>query len=227
MKRIMGVDEAGRGPVLGPMVLCAVAIPSRARSEFESIGLRDSKKLTRSARTEKEEKIRHSEAEVHEEVIPARKIDNHSLTEISRRNIAGIIDRVQPDHVVIDAPGHPKILDRFTRNLNDNLSPGTSPEIVVEPGADDNYPVVSAASIVAKVKRDQVIHELAEEHGDIGSGYPSDRTTRQYLRQLLESGGPVHSFIRTRWKTFQDLLAEQGGPLYADLSTNEESDNDR
>ncbi len=154
--------------------------------------------------------------ELYVEVIPARKINSTSLTELSLSATSRLINRAQPDRVLLDAPGHPSAIDEYLNRLTNRLELKNKPDVLAEPGADDTYPIVSAASIIAKTTRDRRIEQLQERFGDLGSGYPSDPTTRAFLKNHLSEQEPVRKHIRTRWQTFQDLLAEEGGSLYRD-----------
>ncbi len=118
-------------------------------------------------------------------------------------HMAKIIDLMNPEEVYVDAPDTNPM--RFTRELGDLMS--CKPRIVAEHRADKNYVVVSAASIVAKVERDRAVELLRTEHGEFGSGYPSDGETITYLRRWVEREGAIPSFARRSWKTWDRILA--------------------
>jgi ribonuclease HII len=94
----------------------------------------------------------------------------------------------------------------FTTELSGMLDP--CPRIVAEHKADRNYVIVSAASVVAKVERDRAVEELREEHGDFGSGYPSDPQTIAFLKEWVRREGSRPSFSRKSWKTWDRVLTE-------------------
>lgn len=220
MSICVGIDEAGRGPVIGPMVIAAVRCTPDQLQVLEKEGFSDSKTVSTSVRDEKRTYLEDSEVDFYTEVIPARDIEHASLTELSLDATSELINRAEPDEVLMDAPGHPSSMPEYLSRLRDRLDQNPSPSLTAEPGADDTYTIVSAASIIAKTLRDRKIEELKEQFGDLGSGYPSDPTTREFLKNHLSKDEPVRDHIRTRWSTFQDLLAEAGGPLYQ--SQNEE-----
>jgi len=83
-------------------------------------------------------------------------------------------------------------------------------KIVSEHKADRNYPIVSAASIIAKVERDREIAELAKYYGDFGSGYPSDPRTMRFLKQCVEKSYDYPNFVRRSWKPAKKAKSEKG-----------------
>ncbi|MFW6143734.1 MAG: hypothetical protein ACOC4Z_02345, partial [Patescibacteria group bacterium] len=83
------------------------------------------------------------------------------------------------------------------------------PELIGENKADENYPIVSAASVLAKVARDQVIEELHKQYGDFGSGYMSDEKTRVFLRDCFAKNGDFPPIIRRKWSSVQGFLQKQ------------------
>jgi ribonuclease HII len=113
-----------------------------------------------------------------------------------------IIPLLTVEQVFIDAPDTNPV--RFSSELSGMLDP--CPKIVAEHRADRNYVVVSAASIVAKVERDRAIELLRTQHGEFGSGYPSDEDTIAYLREWVEREGAIPPFARRSWKTWDRIL---------------------
>ena len=79
-------------------------------------------------------------------------------------------------------------------------------EIIAKHKADDIFPIVSAASIIAKNKRDSLINELKEKYGDLGSGYPSDKKTIDFLRKWIKKNRKVPAFARKSWATIKTIL---------------------
>jgi ribonuclease HII len=101
---------------------------------------------------------------------------------------------------------------RFARRVAAGVDDrGVAVEVRAEHGADARYPIVAAASIVAKVERDRRVEALADEYGDVGSGYPSDPRTRAFLREYVRDHGSLPDCARASWKTCDDVLraAEQ------------------
>ncbi len=205
MLREIGIDEAGRGPVIGSLFVAGVL-------NFEGLGVlgvRDSKKLS-SKRREQLAKLIENATEVQVMELTAKEIDerrkSQSMNEITVDLFARIIELLHPDRVYVDAADvNP---ERFASNLRKKCNIRERDiEIISEFKADVNYPVVSAASIVAKVHRDRSIRELATEIGaEIGSGYPADPRTIQFLNRLLkEQKDNIPDCVRQSWKTFERL----------------------
>jgi ribonuclease HII len=195
---LMGIDEAGRGCVLGPLVVAAWTCRSDRLEALKATGVTDSKKLSAKRRQALLEPLAALGEHELVEVTPAA-IDAGNINTLELEAMAALIRSRRPDAVWIDGPVHPRGIPRFEAQLRDLLD--HQPELVIEPKADLNYPVVSAASIVAKTTRDAHIHALDA----VGSGYPSDPTTRAHLKALIASGEPLPSYVRQRWGTVRDL----------------------
>ena len=205
MLREIGIDEAGRGPVIGSLFVAGVL----NFEGLEVLGVRDSKRLS-SKRREQLAKLIVDATEVQVVELTAKEIDerrkSQSMNEITVDLFARIIELLHPDRVYVDAADvNP---ERFASNLRKKCNIRERDiEIISEFKADVNYPVVSAASIVAKVHRDRSIRELATEIGaEIGSGYPADPRTIQFLNRLLkEQKDNIPDCVRQSWKTFERL----------------------
>lgn len=197
---ILGVDEAGRGPVIGPMVLAAVGVRGKRSSLFD-LPLRDSKKLSRRAREVLFFPIVHESELVVLNVVPAAAIDAASLTSLWMGFLLDLAEKHRPQQIYADAPVSKNALHATTRSLEFLLSKRVRRrcELVLAHKADETYPLVSAASIVAKVARDSLIRALQAEYGDFGSGYPADPKTRAYLRWVKK----LPEVVRKRWKTVE------------------------
>jgi ribonuclease HII len=203
---MFGVDEAGRGPVLGSLFVACVSADAAALPA----GIDDSKRLTPARRESLSAELRADEcvSMAVVEVTPAD-IDDGSLNVLTAGAMAETIDRAVPDGRagVVDACDTDAA--RFGRRVTSATT--TDVSIAAEHGADESHDHVGAASIVAKVARDAHIADLAAEHGALGSGYPSDPNTRQFLREYVHEHGDLPPFARTSWQTSQDVLeaAEQ------------------
>ena len=197
-----GVDEAGRGPIIGPLVVAGVSIEDGKLEMLRSIGVRDSKLLSKSMREKLYHVIKEEASSVVVEKVEPRLIDEYvSHGKYERLNyleaivMAKVIDRLNADIVYVDSCGEP---DRFEKDIRKNMK--RKVKLVVEHHADRNYTVVGAASIIAKVERDAVIEGIKEKWGDFGSGYTSDPRTIDFVRKLLDSGD-LPDFVRKSWKT--------------------------
>ncbi|ELZ25131.1 ribonuclease HII [Natrinema limicola] len=211
-----GVDEAGKGPALGSMFAAAVYLED---TDGLPDGIRDSKRLTSERREELAATLRDDDriAIGVAEITPARiddpQTDMNSLavtahaeaiedavadlerSEDSSEPVSGLCDACDTD------------AERFARRVSDTCS---LERLAVDArhGADDDSPLVGAASIIAKVERDAHIATLAAEYGPIGSGYPGDSTTRAFLTSYVDAHGELPPFARESWSTCEDALAE-------------------
>ena len=183
---ICGVEEAGRGPVIGPMVMCGVLIDEKDSSKLKAIGVKDSKLLTPMQREQLFNKIKEIVKEYEIVIIPASDIDDALESEHLNLNwleaitSAKIINKLDPDKAILDCPS--TNIKAYSDYVNKNLN--VDVKIIAEHKADVKYPVVSAASILAKVTRDMEIKKIKDKIGiNLVSGYPSDETTQQFLKE--------------------------------------------
>ena len=210
MKSIAGLDEAGRGPVFGPMVLCGVKFEERGLEELKAAGVRDSKLLSPRRRETLARAITGKAAglEIVEfspvEIDEFRLLKKINLNELEAKTFAQIIDRLNPKFAYLDSPDPDSKL--FEQRVQKYLN--IKPKLVVENFADRKYVIVAAASIVAKVRRDKRIAELRERYGDFGSGYSSDPRTIVFLERWVREHGKLPEFARKSWKTAQRIERE-------------------
>ena len=210
MAKVMGIDEAGRGAVIGPMVICGVVVEESNIEKLKEIGVKDSKELTPRKREELAEKIEELVEDIIVLKISPCKIDTNRMNGINlnlleAKKMAEIIKMANAQKVVMDAPG--LNTERFKKTVESFLD-GKDVEIVAENFADKKYPVVSAASIIAKVERDKSIEELKKEVGfDFGVGYSHDKRTIQFLEMLVEKHGKdLPPYVRKTWDTTQQII---------------------
>ncbi|MEM0127676.1 MAG: ribonuclease HII [Thermoplasmatales archaeon] len=190
-----GCDEAGRGPVIGPMVIAVVCGDD---SLLHKIGVKDSKKLSQKRREYLFGEITKVSDSVDYTIVSEEEIDRAVLRNELNVLEARIISRMirQGMEYVIDCPDVNEV--RFSELLI-NLS--GNHKIRAEHKADEKYPTVSAASIVAKVIREREIDSIKAQLGDFGSGYPSDKRTVDFLRSYYEKYQSLPSHVRRSWKT--------------------------
>ncbi|XP_074037155.1 ribonuclease H2 subunit A [Leptinotarsa decemlineata] len=220
---ILGIDEAGRGPVLGPMVYGTAFCPINEQMILETLECADSKALTE----EKRDKIFNNICESSKtvgwaiDVISPNYISNkmlsrskYSLNEVSKDAAVGLIRAaikggVKIEHIFVDTLGKPENYQAYLKGLFPEYN------ITVAKKADSTYPIVSAASICAKVARDHALKvwkfkeglDLTHEH--FGSGYPGDPVTKKFL---AENCDPVFGFpqlVRFSWSTAEKILEEK------------------
>lgn len=202
-----GVDEAGKGPVLGPMVAaCVVTDPDVLPDEID-----DSKKLSERRRETFDQQLRADSsvrigvARISTDRIDDPDTDMNTLTAAAHAEAISRVLSGDDDGLTGVVDGADTDADRFARRVNGRVS--DTIEITAEHGADETYPLVGAASVIAKVERDRVVAALCEEYGDVGSGYPSDPTTRAFLSEYVSEHGRLPECARASWKTAKEALA--------------------
>ena len=214
-RRIAGVDDAGRGPIIGPLVIAGVLIDEDKIRELVSIGVKDSKLLTPKQRSDLAEKIQRiaskisydqlSPAEIDEVVLKAKKLQK--LNFLEAKSMAKVIADLRPEAVWVDASDVKP--ERYARHILDELPPDLRRIVLIsEHKADRKYPIVSAASIIAKVKRDYEISKLWEEYGNFGSGYVTDPKTIEFLKEWRRKHVDYPSIVRRSWKTIKEIESD-------------------
>ncbi len=209
---ICGVDEAGRGPVIGPLIIAGVKFTDD--SKLVEFKVKDSKKLTPKKRELLAIKIKKYCIDYEILVIPAKDIDDMrkvmTLNEIEVNAFSKIIKKLKPNLCYVDSADVNE--KRFADDILANLS--FKPNIVSKHKADDIYPIVSAASILAKTTRDDEIRKISFElekklNLPMGSGYPADSTTQKFLRKWLDSYKSLPPHVRRSWVTIKNILKEK------------------
>lgn len=198
--RVAGVDEAGRGPILGPLVMAAVVISS---DDELPRGVSDSKKLTPQKREELYEQLitlKHAVRIVEPPEIDAA-VANNNLNWLEAEHTASLVNQLQPQQAIIDCPS--RNLQAYAEFLRERC-----PEVTIHAQfkADQEHPVVAAASIIAKVTRDRLVEALAKKAGfDFGSGYLTDPKTQAFLNDHFDK-----SFVgwRKSWKPYKRRVAQ-------------------
>ncbi len=211
---IAGVDEAGRGCVIGPLVVAGIMVQSEVVPLLVELGVKDSKLLT-----PKKREILYSAifqlAQNHYIIkVPPYQIDRvvrhqrrlHKLNRLEARTMAKVIEVLKPDEAYVDAAD--VLEDRFGEHIEECLTVQT--RVVSQHKADVNFPVVSAASIIAKVERDREVAALRLKYGDFGSGYLTDGRTMDFLRRLLDEYGEYPSCVRKSWEPARRAKSEHG-----------------
>ena len=210
---IVGSDEAGRGPVIGPLVMVALAVKEEDTKKLEWLGVKDSKLLTKQVREELFERIREIVNDFRVEVIEPDAIDlslneaESNLNWLEAETTARMISELNPDKIILDCPS--VNIESYRKYFSERLSKAIKEkaELIVEHKADLNYVVVAAASVVAKVIRDRNIESIKQEIGiDFGSGYPSDPKTQHFLKNYHQEH--VNLFRRS-WKSYQRVQFEK------------------
>lgn len=207
---VCGVDDAGRGPVIGPLVIAGVLIEESKLDLLRSLGVRDSKKLAPDARTRLAEKIPRVVDRHHVVELDAPSLDRvvnrapkfQRLNLLEAKKMAEVVEALRPDIAYVDSSDTDT--ERFRNNILDELS--YRPKVISEHHADDTYPVVSAASILAKVRRDARIDEMKRQYGDFGSGYAHDPQTIRFLGEYYRANKEFPPIVRRSWKTLRNIV---------------------
>lgn len=216
----IGVDDAGRGPLIGPMVLAGVLLDENSKTALKKYNIKDSKQLLHSSRIKlskiiKEYSLGYDIVKSSPEEIDKAVLSKVNLNTLEAIKTAEIINKLNPGKkkikVIVDCPSintkkWRDVLLKYLKN-SENLS------ILCEHKADENYIEVGAASILAKVVREEEVSKIKKKYGNIGSGYPSDPSTKEFLekkgKELRDSG-----IFRKSWQTWKKRFpGEKQGTL--------------
>ena len=222
MVMVCGIDEAGRGPIIGPMVMCGVLTDEVGAAELKRIGAKDSKLLSPGQREQLFGKIVKIVMDYKIVIVSPAEIDSSvqsddgmNLNWLEAHKSAEIINALNPDKIIIDSPSnnvenYKKYLLRLLKNRKI--------EAVVEHKADVNYVECSAASILAKVTRDAEIEKIKKVVvEDFGSGYLSDPKTIEFFGRYFEAYPDI---FRKSWAPYRNKVA---GKLQKKLGDFEDS----
>jgi ribonuclease HII len=194
--RVLGIDEAGRGSVLGSMMISGVA---GDKSFFDSHNFPDSKEISKSKRNELYDEIHENCECITLSVTPKLIDDNENLDYLEWKVMDSLLLGFEFDVAFIDIVGDQEKQKSFfledSSMIDDN--------IVVKEDADKKYDVVGASSIISKVERDEEIETMSKRFGDVGSGYPSDSTTREWIKSNIND--LPDSFVRKSWSTIEKI----------------------
>ncbi len=199
--RIIGIDEAGRGPVIGPFVMCGVQLLEEDNSKLQAMGVKDSKQLTKKRREFLFAEIKtvienHTLVIITPEEIDTFMRKGVSLNDIEAKATGEILSALSGDKAYIDCPS--VNARKYAAQLKAKLD--KKMELVVEHKADETYVCVGGASILAKVVRDREIEKLQKEYGDFGSGYPSDPKTKQFLQKNVDKYPHIFRHLWEPWE---------------------------
>jgi ribonuclease HII len=208
---VCGVDEAGRGAVVGPLVIAGVSVFEKDVAKLKKIGVRDSKELSPSQRERLSKEIEKIAKDIVVLKVGPCKIDDYNkqgvnLNRMEAMKMCTIIDCLNANKSYVDGPE--VNTEKFKRVMQKMLKFGTT--LVVENHADSTYAVVSAASIMAKVERDKEMAELTKRYGIEGTGYPSDERTIASMKEFLKKNKkfPEKGLVRYSWDTTKQMLGE-------------------
>lgn len=205
----LGIDDAGRGPVIGPMVIAGCIIDKKTEEEFKKLRMKESKQLTQKRREFFEEIIKRDSLGFEVKVISPEEIDkaneeNLKLNELEALAFAEIINKLNSKKekikVILDCPS--VSIAKWKDFLRIHVEDLSNLDLVCEHKADKNHIVAAAASILAKTERERQIESLKENYGNIGSGYSSDAVTQKFLEKNAEKFKDDGIF-RKSWSTWK------------------------
>jgi ribonuclease HII len=206
---ICGCDESGRGPAIGPLVVTGILVEND--TELVRIGACDSKQITPKKREQLAPMIKKIATRYETIILPAADIDDlrktMTLNELEVFVFSKIIEKLKPDICYVDAADVNE--ERFGRDILSHLT--FQPQIISKHKADEHYPIVGAASILAKVTRDEHVRKIAQEleprlNLPLGSGYPADPVTKKFLETWVARFGSLPPHVRQSWDTCQKLM---------------------
>lgn len=208
---VLGVDEAGRGPLIGDMFVAALALHERDLATLAEVGVNDSKRLTPSSRFKLLNHIINRSRYIFVKRFPPDVID---LNNINSLFISAVVSAVKaayalglnPTTIYVDSTSSRQ---KIINSLASIVREGTT--LIVDYKADEKYVAVAAASIVAKVLRDSHVSYLRGVYGDFGSGYPSDPRTIRWVEECLKSSKALPPIVRRSWRTVRRLGKSGGG----------------
>ncbi len=204
MHKILGIDEAGRGPAIGPMVVAGFMIKEGKLAQLKNLELKSSKLHTAAQRANLAEPILGLAEECEIKTIQPPEIDTANLNTLSARASADLIALLRPHRAILDAPARGRGIKKYRNTIRD-LS-RTHCKINAFNKADEIEPVVSAASIIAKYYRDAAVKALQQTYGDFGSGYAHDPKTKKFLKTYYQKYQNFPSeLVRHKWSTIQKI----------------------
>ena len=206
MSLICGIDEAGRGPVIGPLVICGVLISEKDLPKLQALNPKDSKLLTPKKRSELEKQIKKVVKDYKIIKVSPKEIDDAVESKILNLNwleaikCAEIINSLKPNTVFLDCPSNN--INAFSDYLKNYLE-NKKISLTCSHKADQKYIIVSAASIIAKTTRDSEIEKIKEKIGiDFNSGYPSDKKTQEFLKKYHNKFPDI---FRKSWASYKNI----------------------
>lgn len=211
---IAGIDEAGRGPIIGPLVIAVAAMPVDKMNILKENGVKDSKLLSEKQREEIFKNIEH-QIKYELVIIPPREIDDavnsqtYNLNWLEADKGADLLNKLdvklsnEISEAVIDCPS--TNIAAYTKHFQEHVD-NRDIKLIVEHKADFNHLIVGAASIIAKVTREKELEKLKKKLKiDFGSGYPADPNTKEFLKKNWNKKEYQHIF-RKSWATYKDLV---------------------
>jgi ribonuclease HII len=210
----IGIDDAGRGPIMGPMILAGVLVDDKIEKSLKKYPIKDSKQLTHPKRIELSKIIKEHVIAFHIEKTTPVQIDTalttgtnlNTLEAIKTAEIINALNKkTKKIKVIVDCPSTNTLA--WKKTLISFVEHPSNLDISCEHKADVNHLPVSAASIIAKVQREEEVEKIKKEFGSTGSGYTSDPYTIEFLKQhgkRLKNSG----IFRKTWQTWKNMFPE-------------------
>lgn len=204
--QICGIDDAGRGSMLGPLVIAGISLDKKNLRKLSSLGVKDSKKLSPKLRESLYKQIIKIVDDYYVAKISPKSIDasvkKHCLNGLEAKYMAKVVSKLNPDTSYVDSCDvNPQRFGKEISRLSGNH------KIKSYHHADSRFVVVSAASILAKVTRDRAIAKLRKDY-DLGSGYPSDSLTVKFVTKYYKKNHKMPNFVRKSWKPVQEITTK-------------------
>ncbi len=214
----IGIDDAGRGPVIGPMIMAGVLLDDNGMKGLEGQGIKDSKLLSHNQRVALEETIKSLSSgwkvvkATPEDIDKALSDSKMNLNRLEAIKMAAVINELNTEEdkvtVIVDCPSINT--ESWGNMLMEYIDHPENLDVRCEHKADFNHMIVGAASILAKVVREEEVSKIKEEFGAIGSGYPADPNTKKFLAEKgleLKNSG----IFRKSWATWKNMFGEEEG----------------
>ncbi len=199
--KYIGIDEAGRGPVIGPLVVAGLIVKDEDLKLLEEKGVKDSKLLSIKKIFEIGNWLQNN-FEYFIEKIEPEELDKNNINELELNVFAKFIKEANCDEAIVDAPSSNE------KRIEDKLIEMTKKKVIARNFADRDYIQVGGASIIAKKTREEEIEKIRKEIGDFGSGYPSDPKTKEFIKKIIKEGKikELRKYVRLKWYTSQPTL---------------------
>lgn len=203
-----GIDDAGRGPVIGPMILAGCIVDEKYEDELKAAGVKDSKLISDKKRFKLEKKIKelahsYSVQVTMPDTITDTNIAGVKLNELEALECAKIVNELNviddKMFVVLDCPS--PNLEAWGNYFKSHVKKLDNLTVSSEHKADLNHISAGCASILAKCERERQMDKLKEEYPGIGSGYPADPKTKAFLAKYGKKYADKNIFRKT-WSTY-------------------------
>lgn len=198
---VLGIDEAGRGCVIGPLFIAGFLILENDQviDKLNSLGVNDSKLLLPKKRDELALEIKKVCVGYKVFKIQPKFLDDFSINDLEIQYTAKLVSHFSPGRVYMDVPVSGNGIKRYCGSVASLCS--VAPKIIGANKMDSSNVLVAAASILAKSEREKHIKILKKKYGDFGSGYPSDQRTIVWLKKWKKNNKEWPSIVRKKWNT--------------------------